>query len=113
MRGHAFVSGSHIDFSDVDDRFGELLDSAAAWLDADGTRRARLGLHELLVNIRMHAYDGGDGPIDIGMTVTPGGFTVTTTDWGRAFDPPEAEVTPVLVPPKFTSQMKSSRLLLV
>lgn len=82
MRSHCYLVGAGLDFADPDAEFARLLD-AVRWLTDHQAHRARLGLHELLVNIRSHAYEGGPGPIDVAMTATPGGLTVTVTDWGR------------------------------
>ncbi len=81
-RTHDFLVDGGLDFSVLDARLSALLAGAAPWLDADGARRTRLGLHELLVNIRQHAYSGASGPISVGMTVSVGGLTVMVTDWG-------------------------------
>lgn len=96
MRTHAFIVGSGRDFSDTDTRFAALLDTAARWLSDEGAHRARLGLHELLVNIRDHAYCGGPGPIDIGITVTETGLTVSVTDWGHALGDVEVPEVPLV-----------------
>lgn len=96
MRHHTFVIGTGVDFASVDEAFARLLHTSARWLDDDGAQRARLGLHELLVNIRDHAYHGGPGPIDVGMTVTPRGCTVTVTDWGHGFRGADMPALPVL-----------------
>jgi anti-sigma regulatory factor (Ser/Thr protein kinase) len=86
MRAHTFLVGTSFDLPNTDILLTDLLDSGASWLESDGLHRARLGLHELLVNIREHAYECGRGPIDVGMTVTPIGLTITVTDWGRRLD---------------------------
>ena len=96
MRTHAFIVGNGLDFSDTDVRFADLLGTTARWLSEAGAHRARLGLHELLVNIRDHAYSGGPGPIDVGMTVTKAGLTVSVTDWGRALGDVDVPETPAV-----------------
>jgi anti-sigma regulatory factor (Ser/Thr protein kinase) len=63
-------------------------------LSADEAVHARLGLGEMLVNIRTHAYAGGAGDIEIGATATPDGVTVTLTDWGSEF--PDVQPEPPL-----------------
>ena len=85
---HLVVSGG-VDFSHVDERLTALLTRSAPWLDGDDARRTRLGLHELLVNIRRHAYGGAAGPISVVMTASGSDVTVVVTDWGSAF--PEVE----------------------
>jgi anti-sigma regulatory factor (Ser/Thr protein kinase) len=83
MRAHSFLTGTRTDVTDTDTLLTRLLDGAASWLNSDGRYEVRLGLHELLVNIRAHAYEFGLGPIDVGMTATSSGLTITVTDWGR------------------------------
>jgi len=85
---HLVVSGG-VDFSCVDERLTALLTCSAPWLDGDDARRTRLGLHELLVNIRRHAYGGAAGPIGVDMTASGSDVTFRVTDWGSAF--PEVE----------------------
>jgi len=82
VRTHDFLVEGGLDFSGTDARMGELLARSATWLEGDGAHRARLGLHELLVNIRRHAYRGADGPISVTMTASAVGVTVQVTDWG-------------------------------
>ena len=82
MRSHSFLVGEGLGFAESDTQLSRLLDGVP-WPGADDVGRARLGLHELLVNIRNHAYAGGSGAIDIGMTATSTGLTITVTDWGR------------------------------
>ena len=82
MRSHDYLVDDGVDFSLVDDRVSDLLARSVVWLSADDTRRIRLGLHELLVNIRRHAYGDAAGPISIGLTAAPRGVTMTVTDWG-------------------------------
>lgn len=94
MRAHAFIVGNGLDFSDTDVRFAGLLGITARWLSDEGAHRARLGLHELLVNIRDHAYCGGPGPIDVAITATPSGLTVSVTDWGRSLGQVDVPGTP-------------------
>ncbi len=82
MRSNTFLVGEGLDFAGSDIQLSRLL-AGVQWPAADDVGRARLGLHELLVNIRTHAYNGGPGAIDIGMTATSTGLTITVTDWGR------------------------------
>lgn len=82
MRAHDYLIDGGLDFSELDGRIAAMLDRSVSWLGPDDVRRARLGLHELLVNIRRHAYGGGAGPISIGLTTTTLGVTITATDWG-------------------------------
>ncbi|MEV8272368.1 ATP-binding protein [Microbacterium sp. NPDC077184] len=82
MRTHDFLVGDGVDFSRVDERMSGLLDRSARWLGHEDAHRARLGLHELLVNIRRHSYRGGTGPISVAMTASPAAVTVLVTDWG-------------------------------
>lgn len=82
MRTHDFLVDGGVDFSHMDARMVGLLARSADWLAGDDAHRARLGLHELLVNIRRHAYRGEDGPISVAMTASSTGLTVLVTDWG-------------------------------
>lgn len=82
MRTHDFLVDGGVDFSRLDSRMIGLLERSASWLEGDDAHRARLGVHELLVNIRRHAYRGGDGPISVAMTASRTGLTVMVTDWG-------------------------------
>lgn len=94
MRTHDYLIGGGVDFSYLDARLAALLSRSAPWLDGDDARRARLGLHELLVNIRRHAYGGAIGPISVGMTASPGGVTVMVTDWGMSLPEVQRRVLP-------------------
>lgn len=96
MRAHTFLTGSHADVTDTDTLLTRLLDSAASWLTSDVRYEVRLGLHELLVNIRAHAYEFGLGPIDVGMTATSSGLTITVIDWGRRLGDVETAAPPHL-----------------
>jgi anti-sigma regulatory factor (Ser/Thr protein kinase) len=82
MRTHDFLVDDGVDFSQMDSRLVRLLQRSATWLEGDDAHRARLGLHELLVNIRRHAYRDEQGPISVAMTASPAGLTVLVTDWG-------------------------------
>lgn len=95
MRTHDYLIDGGLDFSYLDGRLTALLSRSAPWLNGDDARRARLGLHELLVNIRRHAYGGAIGPISIGMTASPGGITVMVTDWGSGLPEVQRRVLPV------------------
>jgi anti-sigma regulatory factor (Ser/Thr protein kinase) len=81
MRMHDYLTDAGLDFSATDAQFAALL-SGVAWLDETSAYLARLGLHELLVNVRNHAYGGGEGAIEISAIVTDEGLTVSLTDWG-------------------------------
>lgn len=82
MRTHDYLIDGGVDFSYLDGRASRLIERSAPWLGGDDAHRVRLGLHELLVNIRRHAYRGEVGPISISMTASDGGVTVLVTDWG-------------------------------
>jgi anti-sigma regulatory factor (Ser/Thr protein kinase) len=82
VRTHDFLVDDGVDFSRLDSRMIGLLERSASWLEGDDAHRARLGVHELLVNIRRHAYRGESGPISVAMTASPTGLTVLVTDWG-------------------------------
>lgn len=82
MRFSEFLTGSGSDFAATDAKFASFLAEHAAWLGEIAAYRARLGLHELLVNIRKHAYAGADGSIEIGATVSATALTLTVIDWG-------------------------------
>jgi anti-sigma regulatory factor (Ser/Thr protein kinase) len=81
MRMHTYLTDDGLDFSATDEHFTLLL-SDVSWLSEDSAYLARLGLHELLVNIRNHAYGGGNGAIEVSATATEEGLTVSLTDWG-------------------------------
>lgn len=81
MRLHDYITGDGFNFAATDARLAELL-SGADWLGAEGAYLARVGVHELLVNVRNHAYGRGPGDIELGATLTPEGVTITITDWG-------------------------------
>lgn len=85
MRTHDYLIDGSVDFSYLDERMSRLIERCAPWLGGDDAHRARLGLHELLVNIRRHAYRGEVGPISVSMTASAGGVTVLVTDWGCGF----------------------------
>lgn len=88
MRTHDFIVDRGLDFSGLDARMIGLLERSAEWLRGDDAHRARLGLHELLVNIRRHAYRGEGGPISVAMTASATGLTVLVTDWGGILPAP-------------------------
>lgn len=96
MRTHDYLIDGGLDFSYLDERLTGLLSRSAPWLNGDDARRARLGLHELLVNIRRHAYNGAIGPISVGMTASPGGVTVMVTDWGSSLPDVQRRVLPTM-----------------
>jgi anti-sigma regulatory factor (Ser/Thr protein kinase) len=96
VRTHDYLIGGGLDFSYLDERLTALLSRSAPWLDGDDARRARLGLHELLVNIRRHAYNGAIGPISVGMTASPGGVTVMVTDWGSGLPEVQRRILPTM-----------------
>lgn len=81
MRMHAYLTGQGLDFAATDADFARFL-ADVPWLDDTSAYVVRLGLHELLVNIRNHAYLGGDGAIEVNATSTAEGLTVALTDWG-------------------------------
>jgi anti-sigma regulatory factor (Ser/Thr protein kinase) len=95
MRAHTFLVGDGVDFTESDNLLSRLLHDAG-WTGTDEIGRARLGLHELLVNIRNHAYGGEPGAIDVGMTATGTGLTITVTDWGRRLGQVDAPELPHL-----------------
>jgi anti-sigma regulatory factor (Ser/Thr protein kinase) len=96
VRTHDYLIDGGLDFSYLDERLTALLSRSAPWLNGDDARRARLGLHELLVNIRRHAYNGAIGPISVGMTASPGGVTVMVTDWGSGLPEVQRRVLPTV-----------------
>jgi anti-sigma regulatory factor (Ser/Thr protein kinase) len=85
-----------VDFSGLDRQFTELIRTSAPWLVGDHALRAKLGLHELLVNIRRHAYDGKSGVINVGMTASRHGVTVMITDWGRELPDLQRRILPTI-----------------
>jgi serine/threonine-protein kinase RsbW len=78
-----YTTREGLDFSDTDAFFSRLL-AGTDWLGPEGAYVTRLGLHELLVNIRRHAYRGGAGAIDISATATSSRVTVIVEDAGCA-----------------------------
>lgn len=96
MRVHEFLVDGGLDFSRPDARLAALLVHSAPWLGGDDARRARLGLHELLVNIRRHSYNGASGPIGISMTASETGVTVLVTDWGVRLPDVQRRVLPTV-----------------
>jgi anti-sigma regulatory factor (Ser/Thr protein kinase) len=95
MRVHHHVPGTGADFRATDAKVAELTSRWAEWLSADDRHRIRLGLHELLVNIRQHAYQGCGGPIDILFTACSDAFRVEVTDQGDRFEGTVARPLPV------------------
>ena len=79
---HTQLDGSGLDFAEIDEKLADYLARAAPWLAADAAYLVRLGLHELLVNIRTHSYPAETGPIEISATATSDQLTVAVTDWG-------------------------------
>jgi anti-sigma regulatory factor (Ser/Thr protein kinase) len=94
MRLHHHIAHQSRDFQATDDRLTALMRSWAGWLEDDECRRLRLGLHELLVNIRNHAYQGSTGPIDVLFTASAGVFRIDVTDAGATFEGPVARALP-------------------
>jgi anti-sigma regulatory factor (Ser/Thr protein kinase) len=94
MRVHDHIPTVSTDFQVTDERFKTLATMWAEWLDADDRHRIRLGLHELLVNIRHHAYRNSGGPIDVLFSATSETFHVDVTDWGVDFEGPLARPLP-------------------
>ena len=95
MKVHHHVPGASTDFRPTDAKVTELTSRWADWLSDDDRSRIRLGLHELLVNIREHAYQGCGGPIDIVFTACCDAFRVEVTDQGDSFEGTVARPLPV------------------
>jgi anti-sigma regulatory factor (Ser/Thr protein kinase) len=85
-------TGHGSDFADVDALFAGLL-AELPWLGAEDAHLARMGLHELQVNIRTLAFHGDPGDIDVCATVTPHAVTVILEDAGDDIDP-ASDLTP-------------------
>ena len=93
MKLHLPVPARSADFGATDAKVAALARRWATWLDDDARYRVRLGLHELLVNIRAHAYRGEGGPIDLLITADSDTFRIHVTDWGDRFEgTPSAEL---------------------
>jgi anti-sigma regulatory factor (Ser/Thr protein kinase) len=86
MREHFRAGTIGVDFAVAHDRFGSVIDRYASWLDDEGRRRLELGLHELLVNIRIHSYHNEDGPIEVLVSTTHDAVWIDVTDWGTKFE---------------------------
>lgn len=96
MKTHDYLVDGGVDFSYLDDRLATLIAQSATWLAGDDALRARLGLHELLVNIRRHAYDGAIGPISVAMTASSNEVTLSVTDWGVGLPEVQRRVLPTM-----------------
>lgn len=58
----------------------------------DGTKlKLDLVIEEVLVNIANHAYQGGDGFLEVECTVKDKAFCCLLRDWGPPFNPLEAD----------------------
>ena len=78
----------------------------AAGLDENAVFHLELCSDEAATNIIEHAYGGEDvGTITVHHEATPGTFTITFTDHGRAFNPHD-----VPAPPSFSSEDTSPGL---
>jgi anti-sigma regulatory factor (Ser/Thr protein kinase) len=86
MRLYHHIPGRGVDFRATDAQVTALARRCATWLDDDAMHRMRLGLHELLVNIRTHAYRGSGGPIDLLISADDETFRIDVTDWGDWFE---------------------------
>jgi anti-sigma regulatory factor (Ser/Thr protein kinase) len=56
------------------------------WVDDDVLERCYLAVHELLVNVTMHAYRGRTGLIDLHISIGPRVLFVSVHDEGLPFD---------------------------
>ncbi len=68
--------------AEIDTALRQIIEPGAFWLSADERMAARLGLHELLVNVARHAYLNGEGDIDVEIYVTPDAVAVNVVDGG-------------------------------
>jgi serine/threonine-protein kinase RsbW len=53
------------------------------------TMKLELALHEIFVNVVMHAYPKGDGEVMIRIRSDEGAFCIEIRDWGIPFNPDE------------------------
>lgn len=81
MTTQDYTTRTATDLSDTDARFADLI-SGIDWLGDDGASLARLGLHQLLADIRTYAYRGEPGEIDVSVTATSTGVTVILEESG-------------------------------
>lgn len=79
------ISGHPDELAAVDIALADLIEPSADWLTADERMAARLGLHELLVNVTRHAYPGCEGEIDIVVAVTLDSLAINVLDGGVAW----------------------------
>lgn len=49
--------------------------------------KLELSLHEIIVNIAMHAYPQGNGEMSVRLWIDDGTFYMEIRDWGIPFDP--------------------------
>jgi serine/threonine-protein kinase RsbW len=85
-----------VDSSALDENVASLLARHAAWLPLDDALKVRLGLHELVVNIRRHAYGGEPGPINVHVSASSEFVTIVVRDWGAGLPDVERRVLPTV-----------------
>ena len=77
------ISGRPSEVAAIDAALAELIELHAGWLNSDERMAARLGLHELLINVTRHAYLGSGGVIDVEVFVTAESLAINVADSGR------------------------------
>jgi len=85
MTRHRIATGPADEIENLDVALDHLLRSQQPAPDEHRRLRLRLGFHELLVNIRQHAYGERPGDIDVEFDVRPGQVTIGVTDRGQPF----------------------------
>lgn len=97
------VTGAHIhlQLSSRADNIALVRQALAGLADATGLPRAELndigiGVSEACNNVSMHAYGGGEGPLEVQMLLEDAALAVTVRDRGvgLAIDPPRAAFPP-------------------
>jgi anti-sigma regulatory factor (Ser/Thr protein kinase) len=86
LRRH--TTGAASELRQIDDELETFVAETAPWLSSDARYRVRLGLHELIVNIREHAYGTEPGPIEVRWQATTDELRIVVTDRGSAFTGP-------------------------
>jgi serine/threonine-protein kinase RsbW len=63
-------------------------------LDAVETNDLNTAVTEACNNVVQHAYDGGEGPLEVNVHTLPGAIAVVVRDHGRGIDPPAPDEEP-------------------
>ena len=76
------ISGSPDELAEIDAALKQVIEPGAFWLTPDERMAARLGLHELIVNVTRHAYLDCEGAIYVEVYVTPDAVAINVVDDG-------------------------------